>query len=115
MNFDPVVVDRTMTRDQARSLFLHSAIAQEVRSRGRECVEIARRNLARMRLANPDAERLLGEWERILDGTTDHIVSSMLDPGVHGRDLRQVTPFGGVLTPVQRADVYRAFRDEVSA
>ena len=59
---------------------------------------------------NPNASPLLDEWERILEGTVNHIVARMLDPSEHGRDLRQVTPFAGVLKPAQRAAVYRSFR-----
>ena len=100
-----------MTRDQERSLFLHTAIAEELVSLGRkEIAEITRRNIARMRSANPHALPLLDEWERIIQGSIRQIVARMLDPSVHGQDLRQVTPFGGILSPVRRADVYRAFR-----
>ena len=103
-----------LTRDQARSLFLHAAIAQELRSCGTERraspgIEIARRNITRMRSVNPHASPLLDEWERILQGTIDEIITCMLDPSVHGQDLRQVTPFSGILAPAQRADVYRSF------
>lgn len=98
-----------MSRDQARSLFLHEAVAQELRSCGTEGIAIARRNIARMRSANPHASPLLDEWERILQGTIEQIIARMLDPGVRGQDLRQVSPFSGILTPAQRADVYRAF------
>ena len=99
-----------LTRDQERSLFLHAAIAEELRARGTEVIEIARRNIFRMRSANPHASPLLNEWERILQRTSDHIVVRMLDPSEHGRDLRQVSPFAGVLTAAQRLAVYRSFR-----
>ena len=105
----PPVPGAKLTRDQARSLFLHAAVAQEMRSRGTEGIEIARRNIAHMRSVNPHAAPLLDEWERILQGTIDQIIASMLDPSVHGQDLRQVTPFGGILTPAQRTDVYQQF------
>lgn len=98
------------TRDQARSLALHAAISQELRIRSESVIELARRNVCRMRIQNPDASPLLDEWERILDGTVDQIVARMLDPSEHGRDLRQITPFAGVLTSAQRAAVYRSFR-----
>lgn len=64
-----------------------------------------------MRSPNPHASPLLDEWERILEGTTDQIVARMLDPSEHGRDLRQVTPFAGVLSPAQRTTAYESFED----
>lgn len=104
------LVSTPLTRDQERSLILHAAIAKELRVRGVEVIEIARQNISRMRSMNPHAFPLLDEWERILEGTVDQIVVRTLDPSEHGRDLRQVTPFAGVLTPAQRAAVYRSFR-----
>ena len=104
-------VGTPFTRDQARSLELHAAIAKVLRARGSVVVETARRNISRMRSMNPHASPLLDEWERILEGTTDQIVARILDPSEHGRDLRQVTPFAGVLSPAQRAAVYRSFRN----
>ena len=101
----------SLTREQRRSLFLHTAVAWELRRRPAEVIGIARENIAKMRSVNPHAWRLLDEWERILDGTTSEIVARMLDPGEHAQDLRQVSPFAGVLTAVQRADVYRRFRN----
>ena len=99
-----------LTRDQERSLFLHAAIAKELRVRGTEVIEIARRNISLMRSVNPHASPLLDEWEQILQGRIDQIVARMLDPGEPGRDLRQVSPFAGVLTAAQRLAVYESFR-----
>lgn len=107
------MVGLAMTRDQKRSLFLHAAIAGELRVRGTEVIEMARRNVSRMRSVNPHAWRLLDDWERILQGTTSQIVACMLDPGENGRDLRQVSPFAGVLTPAQRLRFYKSFRGAV--
>ncbi|MCQ3812614.1 MAG: helix-turn-helix transcriptional regulator [Acidimicrobiia bacterium] len=104
-------VGTPFTRDQERSLFLHIAISQVLRSRGAEVIDIARCNILRMRSVNPHASALLDEWDRILEGTDNQIVARMLDPSEHGRDLRQVTPFAGVLSPAQRAAVYRSFRN----
>ena len=104
------LVTAPLTRDQARSLALHGAIARELRAQRGEILEIARRNIFRMRSLNPHASTLLDEWEGILEGTTDQIVARMLDPSEHGRELRQVTPFAGVLSPTKRAAVYRSFR-----
>jgi transcriptional regulator with XRE-family HTH domain len=103
-------VGRGMTRDQRRSVALHVAIAAELAARPVEVMEIAQRNVMVMRGAAQGAEALLAEWERILDLPPVLVASRMLDPSEHGRDLRQVTPFSGVLSRRVRADVYRAFR-----
>lgn len=105
-------VNTAFTRDQARSMALHLAISRELRDRQREVIDIAHHNIKRMLASNPHAFFLLEEWQRILAGTTNQIVSRMLDPSEHGRDLRQVTPFAGVLSPAKRAAVYKSFRGE---
>ncbi len=66
-------------------------------------------DLVTMRRSNPGASSLLDEWESILRQAPQRIASQLLDPGEHGRDLRQVTPFAGVLDQGRRLAVYRAF------
>ena len=99
-----------LTREKERSLFVHAAVAKEMRSREVEVLAIARENLAKMRSINPRAWRLLDEWERVLQGTVDQVVVRMLDPSELGCDLRQASPFAGVLTAAQRVAVYQSFR-----
>lgn len=103
-------VGRPMTRDQQRSMALHTAIAGELAARPEEVIEVARRNVVVMRGARQGADALLAEWDRILDLPPTLVASRMLDPSEHGRDLRQVTPFSGILSARVRAAVYRAFR-----
>lgn len=103
-------VGRPMTRDQQRSLALHVAIAGELAARPAEVLEAARRNVVVMRGAGQGADALLAEWDRILELPPTLVASRMLDPSEHGRDLRQVTPFSGILNARARAAVYRAFQ-----
>ena len=37
-------------------------------------------------------------------------MDALVNPGLHYRDLRHVTPFAGVLSAPERAAVYREFR-----
>jgi DNA-binding XRE family transcriptional regulator len=103
-------VGRPLTRDQARSLALHQAIIDAMMAEPAEVLEAARVNLVRMRRSNPGAGELLDEWDRILRQPLRQIAAMAMDPGERGRDLRQVTPFAGVIDPRRRADVYRSFR-----
>jgi transcriptional regulator with XRE-family HTH domain len=102
-----------MTREDRRSLALHRAIAPRLEAEPDAVLALAGRNLRLMQERHPGARSLLDEWEEILQRPIDHIVGVMTDPGMHARDLRQVTPFAGVLGPAERARVYAAFaRDE---
>lgn len=99
-----------LTREQERSLALHHLIAAELMGDPAAVVSRAKDNLATMRRVNPGSALHLDEWERILRRPASLIVSIMLDPSEHGRELRQVTPFAGVLDHRQRAEVYSQFR-----
>lgn len=99
-----------MTREDRRSLFLHQAIAAKLPANPTGVLRRARANLRTMRAAQPGVGPLLDEWRRVLDRSVEEIVEAMLDPGVRARDLRQVTPFAGVLTTTERTAVYEKFR-----
>lgn len=70
----------------------------------------AKVNFERMRRLHPHAGYLLDEWERILEQPLDVVADALTDARPHYRELRQVTPFAGVLDQEQRAEVYRQFR-----
>lgn len=101
-----------MTREDRRSLFLHRAIARRLEATAEAVRERARANVARMREAEPEAEPLLREWEVLLDRPASELVAVLVDPGRRARELRQLTPFAGVLSAAERARVYREFREE---
>jgi len=105
-----------MTREDRRSLVLHRAIMDRFINEPHEVLEHAQRNLSLMRDRNPHAYSLFNEWSRILSRPIDEIVAAVLDPGLHERDLRKVTPFAGVLSAAERSKVYRDFnRRDVAA
>lgn len=99
-----------MTREDRRSLLLHRAIAERLRADPDGLLTRATRNVRRMRRANPAAGALLDEWGRVLRRPVPEIIDVMTDPRSRSRELRQVTPFAGVLDASERAEVYRRFR-----
>ncbi|MCZ7530190.1 MAG: helix-turn-helix transcriptional regulator [Acidimicrobiia bacterium] len=109
-----VDVVRPMTREDRRSILMHRAIAVHLHDAPKSVVAAARRNLATMSRAQPGARPLLDQWRQILRRPVDEITDVMTDPRGFARELRQVTPFAGVLSASERADVYRRFRVEES-
>lgn len=103
--------DRTVRGDL--SLALHRAIACRLVDDPDRVVGKARANLALLRRVHADGsvDRWLDEWEALLDGPRDRLLAVLLDPGQHARDLRQSTPFAGVLPPAERWAAIRATRD----
>lgn len=104
-----------MTREDRRSLALHEAIAQRLLGDPEGILRRARANVARMSQQHPDARPLLDEWVRILSRPTGEIRDALVDPRPRARDLRQVTPFSGVLSAPERTAVYRAFQRSEAA
>jgi len=100
----------TLTREEQRSLALHRAIAVRLAADPARVLAKARRNVAVMRRANTDgsAEAWLVEWQRRLRGSLTGVVEVLVSTDQHARDLRQVTPFAGVLSDDERRAIYRA-------
>ncbi|MDE0027694.1 MAG: hypothetical protein OXP69_25045 [Spirochaetaceae bacterium] len=99
-----------LTREDRRSLALHERIADRLRAAPVETLARAEANLRRMRDLHPGASGLLDEWERLLRCSPDELVDALVNPDLHYRELRHVTPFAGVLSAPERAAVYREFR-----
>ena len=97
------------TREDRRSLALHEAIAERLLKAPRAVVGRARRTLALTRKRNPGARALLEEWDVFLRLPPSDLVEVLRDPRPRARELRQVTPFAGILSAAERTGVYRAF------
>ncbi len=114
LNYVPVSAERLagLTREERRSLALHRAIVARLAADPEGVLAKARRNLAVMRRANEDrsADPWLGEWGRLLRGPIPPVVEVLVSPSQRARDLRQVTPFAGVLSDEERRAVYQVDR-----
>lgn len=107
------LAERTLqlTRDQRRSLWLAYAIAGRVVADPVGTRRIAAGNLKEMRSkARGRAVLWLDEWQRLLDGTVPRLLNVMTSRSPHGRELRQNTPFAGVLSNAERMTVLDAWR-----
>lgn len=104
-----VVFVTPLTRQDKRSLAIHRAIALKLRHDPTTVLKDAQTNLKRLTEQHPHVIQLLNDWANILDRPVESIIEAMLDPSEHARELRHVTPFAGVLSPTERASVYRRF------
>ncbi len=108
-----VVHDRTrMSRDQRRSLWLAHAIAGELVARPDFVIERARHNLRAVQVKGARAWN--EEWQRLLDGPIEPILSALTSTSLRSRELRQNSPFAGVLTDERRNEVLTAFSNSRS-
>jgi excisionase family DNA binding protein len=100
-----------LTRDQERSLWLGYATAGKLVADPAAVVEKARHNLARLRVVHTRgaSRRWLDEWERLLSGPVDRVLDVLTSRTPRARELRQNSPFAGVLTEAERRSVLSAF------
>lgn len=100
-----------LTRDQRRSLWLAYAVAGRIVADPLTAVAAGRRGLEKMRsAARGQATRWLDEWERLLDGPVPALLDALTSRSPKGRELRQNSPFAGVLTNDERDQALAAWQ-----
>lgn len=102
-----------MSREDRRSLAYHRAIARILKKDGARSIRHAKKNLKKMWQSHPDARALLGEWSHWLELPIETLIRRVLDPGLMAREMRQVTPFAGLLSPQERVQILKRFRKEL--
>ncbi len=106
-----------LARDQQRSLWLHRAVTGKLALDPARVRNRARRNLERMRAAHQRG-RVRADfdtWEALLDGPLDRLFEVLGATSPQAVELRQNTPFAGVLTEKERLKALAAFRDAAQA
>lgn len=107
-----VMGSQPLTRDQQRSRWLHRAVAGKIALDPARTLALARRNLTRLRAEHP-GRRLAADfdaWEQLLAGPVDALLDLLVSTSARAVELRQNSPFAGVLTPSERAKALDAFR-----
>jgi excisionase family DNA binding protein len=102
-----------LPREAERSLWLHRAVAGRLVRDPEAVMATARRNLARMHEVHPSgmAAVWLDEWDRILAAGVDDVLDVLASRAERAVDLRQNSPFAGVLSPRERSTVAAAFAE----
>ena len=104
-----------LTREDRRSLAWHEAVARKLREHPDATLAVARSNLSRWTRGRASGRALLARWETWVTLPVPDLILLMLDSGPVGREMRQVSPFAGVLSAPERADVLTRFRDSEAA
>ncbi|MFN0284488.1 MAG: hypothetical protein ACKVZ6_21255 [Kineosporiaceae bacterium] len=101
-----------MTREAERSLWLHLGVAGRLVLDPDAVVRTARDNLTRMRSVHPDgmSAAWLAHWAEIVDRGGDATLDILTFRSLHAVELRQNSPFAGVLTDDERTRAMNAFR-----
>lgn len=91
-----------------RSLWLARIIAERLRERP-ELWEKPRSFVERFRHDQCHGARI---WRKIMQKPPEVILAMYLRDDEKGRQIRQSAPFAGVLDPIERARLFKQFRDE---
>lgn len=106
-----------MVRDHAfidrRSLALHRLAVDKIR-KDPSLFAIVQANLTRWRtIIDPRSLSYLDRWQALVDEGMERCLTVALEDSEFGRDMRQSTPFAGILTNEERLRFFREYsRDE---
>ena len=108
-------VGQGLKRDQVRNLWLHQAVAGKLVMRPTNVIAHARRNLTTLRQQHPYGRvaEQFDTWERLLHGPIQELLSVLGSSSPHAIELRQNSPFAGVLTEHERTQVLNNFKKSV--
>ena len=101
-----------LTPDQERSLWLGHAAAGKLVADPSGVLQRARDNLAQLKVTHSRgvSRRWLEEWETLLRGPLDRVLEALTSRAPRARELRQNSPFAGVLTDEERQRVLSRFQ-----
>lgn len=116
---DTVRLERTsqyLTRDQARSLWLHRIVAGRLAMDPDDILTTARANIHTLCRADPDSavQQSLKQWQTLLDGSLTSLLDILTSTSVQAIELRENSPFTGVLSEQERRAALAAFRAHCS-
>jgi excisionase family DNA binding protein len=104
-----------LRREQLVSLWLHHAVAGHLVKDPDAVLERARRNLDKLSERHPSAQPWLEAWHRTLDNGPSSVLQILTSPSESAVELRQNSPFAGVLTEAERRKVLESFRRHAKA
>lgn len=100
------VVSSSHERLDRRSLAMHCLIADKIRAEPK-LFEIASQNIERWSRAPGRNGQLLAAWSRLLEQGMLAALAVATEDSERARELRQSTPFAGVLSPQERWNFLR--------
>ena len=100
----------TRRREQLLSLWLHHAVAGHLVRDPERVLERARRNLGKLSRLHPAARPYLEAWRNAIDEGPNAVLALLTSPKPQAIELRQNSPFAGVLSEAERRRVIAAVR-----
>ena len=91
-----------LTFEERRSLAVSAAVAGKLRAEPEAVIAKARSNIETMRSIGANEQRWVDVWEALLGLGANQVGAILTSTDPVARDLRQSSPFAGVLTEVER-------------
>lgn len=113
-SFDNEEGENSLTYEKLKSLFLHKAVLDELRKDWEKCSTIAYENIERWKenhRSDGMSVKYLDEWVELLDKGFTAVSQVLLGVDEHSCDLRQNSPFAGVLSDEKRLMVLQEFKE----
>lgn len=107
---DHVVVASSHQQLDRRSLEMHRLIAAKIRAEP-ELFVIASRNIERWSHTATRSRAYLDEWSRILSAGMAAALAFATEDSEHATELRQSTPFAGVLSAQERWEFLKKWKE----
>jgi excisionase family DNA binding protein len=106
------LVSRPLTREQEQSRWLHAAIASRLVAEPDLVLGHARMNLDRFDAVHVGtmAAHWLGLWRDALDAGPDQVLTTLTSETLQAAEMRQNSPFTGILPPDERRAVLESFQ-----
>ena len=95
-----------------RSLAFHREIARRL-VRDPAVLEMSRQRVKDWMSQTPDRP-FVREWDRILAGRAESVAAFLVDRSELAEELRQSSPFAGVLDARERWDIWRETRERIA-
>jgi excisionase family DNA binding protein len=102
-----------LRREEEQSLWLHYALLAPLLTEPEAVISKARENLLRWsdkHRRDGMAMAYFAKWERVLDDGLDAIIHALISRSQDATDLRQNSPFAGVLSDETRQRVLKTFK-----
>jgi transcriptional regulator with XRE-family HTH domain len=99
-----------MSDPEIRTLELHRAVTLKIETNPTEMIAIARGNLNLMRESDQHGRSsfYFDTWQALLDGPLGDLLRVMVSTDATAKELRQASPFSGILSDDERFEVLMA-------
>lgn len=108
------MTEPSITREQAQSLWLHRALLGALMADPHGVLQTAQENIFRWKtMHRPDgmSVRYLDQWQRVIDDGIDTVANVLTGLDARSCELRQNSPFAGILPDDERRRVLTSFRE----